>query len=119
MSDKNEDASRMEDDENEITDEITEKEKEVVEDDGRTVADMSGIEGHASFIGSLAGLRGDRRKRREDADAVGVKEDKSVDMTRDEKRWFIGGALGAALLIALVFGLGLGLIILLMVIFWK
>ena len=115
MNDKNEDAAR----EDGAEENLPEGRKDDFEDDGRTVADMSGIEGHASFIGSLAGLRGDRRKRREEADAVGVKEDKSVDMTRDEKRWFIGGALGAALLIALVFGLGLGLIILLMVIFWK
>ncbi len=119
MSDKNEDASRMEDVENEITDEIAEKEKEVVEDDGRTVADMSGIEGHASFLGSVIGLRGDRRRRREITDELGGKtEGSGVDMTRDEKRWFIGGALGAALLIALAFGLGLGLIILLMVLIW-
>ena len=115
MNDKNEGAAR----EDGAEENLPEVRKDDFEDDGRTVADMSGIEGHASFIGSLAGLRGDRRKRREEADAVGVKEDKSVDMTRDEKRWFIGGALGAALLIALVFGLGLGLIILLMVIFWK
>ena len=38
MSDKNEDALRMESAE----DEITEKEKEVVEDDGRTVGNLKG-----------------------------------------------------------------------------
>ena len=69
MSDKNEDALRMESAE----DEITEKGKEVVEDDGRTVADMSGIEGHASFLGSVIGLRGDRKRRREITDELGIR----------------------------------------------
>ena len=97
-----------------------ENEKARFEDDGRTVADMSGVEGRASFLGAIAGLRGERRRRREVTDRVASeKENSGVDMTRDEKRWFITGALGAALLIALAFGLGLGLIILLMVIFWK
>ena len=102
-----------------VGDKVPGTEKNGFEDDGRTVADMSGIEGHASFLGSVIGLRGDRRRRREITDELGGKtEGSGVEMTRDEKRWFIGGALGAALLIALAFGLGLVLIILLMVLIW-
>ena len=115
MTDKEDGAVR----DDGVGDKVPGKEKNGFEDDGRTVADMSGIEGHASFLGSIAGLRGRGKRRREVTDEPdGKGEGKSVDMTRDEKRWFIFGALGAALLIALAFVLGLGVIILLMVLIW-
>lgn len=39
-------------------------------------------------------------------------------MTKEERRWYVLGALKAALLIGLVFIVGLGLAILLMIWFW-
>lgn len=101
------------------------------EDDGRTIVDMSGVEGHGSLLSGMIGLRGDRLSRRKKKDvAAGANDgaagdgasadgaDDRVVLTRQERRWYIFGALKAAILIFLAFAIGLGLVILLMVLFW-
>ena len=90
---------------------------DIDDDDGRTVADMSGIEGRPSFLGSIMGFRGERSRRRGSDGSENIAGD-GFEMTKEERRWYILGAMKAGLLIALAFAAGLGLIILLMVLFW-
>ena len=87
-------------------------------DDGRTVADMSGVEGHGSFLSAVIGLRGERKRRRREVESPVEDDGGKIVLTREERRWYILGALKAAFLIFLAFAVGLGLIILLMVLFW-
>lgn len=77
---------------------------EPFEDDGHTVADMSGIEN---------GWR-PRRKPAPQEGSTGPE----VEMTRKERFWAIMGALKATMFIALFYLLGLGAIIALMVWLW-
>ena len=88
------------------------------DDDGRTVADMSGVDGHGSILSAVIGLRGERKRRRREVEAPGEDDGEKLVWTREERRWYILGALKAAILIFLAFAVGLGLIILLMVLFW-
>ena len=84
--------------------------KQYEEDDGRTIADMSGLAPRTPF-----GFR--RKERRElSAPAEESREDRPWEQqgtSREDRRSYIWGALSAALLIALAFIVGLGLIILL------
>ena len=82
------------------------------DDDGRTIADMSGVGAPASMFGGI----GKKKSRQEEGE-----EEKQplLDITRQERRMYIFGALGAALLIAGAFIVGLGLAILLMVLLWN
>ena len=93
------------------------------DDDGRTIADMSGVDGHGSFFSNMIGLRGDRKSRRDEAAPDASPETRSsddkLDMTREERRWYIFGALGASFLIFLAFAVGLTLIVLLWMLFWN
>ena len=73
------------------------------DDDGRTVADMSGLE--------RPSLLGIRPRRREEKPAQ-VKQDLQLD--RSERRAMVRGALSAGLLIAVVFALCFALLILLL-----
>lgn len=79
-------------------------------DDGRTVADMSGI--------SRPGLFGQGIKR-EKPDEAAQTGKPPVKLTRGEKLAFIAGALKAALLIAFVFIAVLGLAIFIMTRIWR
>ncbi|MCR4906685.1 MAG: hypothetical protein K6A33_11465 [Clostridiales bacterium] len=88
------------------------------DDDGRTVADMSGVEGRPSLFGGILGLRSSRRGRETEAGENRENGEKKVELTRGERGWYILGALNAALLIYLAFAVGLGLVILAMVLFW-
>lgn len=74
------------------------------DDDGRTVADMSDL-----YVRTPLGYRrlGDKKK--------AVQKEKTEPVAGNERRGYIWGALSAALLIALAFIVGIGLIILLIV----
>ena len=94
------------------------------DDDGRTIADMSGVDGHGSFLTNMIGLRGERKRRRgdeapSDATSGTRSSDDRIDLTREERRWYIFGALGASFLIFLAFAVGLTLIVLLWMLFWN
>ena len=86
------------------------------DDDGRTIADMNGVGVPSAVFGRYGkndgrdGNYGDGNK---------MPEVQPFDMTRKERKMYIFGALGAALLIAGAFIVGLGLAILLMVIIWN
>lgn len=82
------------------------KRKTYDDDDGRTIADMSGVSRPNLFSANLP--EGDvRDPAPEEPDHPW--EDHSL--SRQERSWFIFGALKAALLIALAFIVGLGLLI--------
>lgn len=91
------------------------KKREYDDDDGRTIADMSGV-GRPGMV-SFRRSTGDEDKptpRHEDAgNGLGPFE------SRDERRMYILGALRAALLIAFAFILGLGLVTALLLLIWK
>ncbi len=93
------------------------------DDDGRTIADMSGVE-HPSLLGSLVGARmSDAIKRpgRSAQESPSRKDRPWEDtgLSREERRWYLLGALKAALLIAVVFIAGLGLFIALLLLLWN
>lgn len=93
------------------------KKRHYEDDDGRTVADMSGIGRQPLFRPS-----GSQPRRGEGWPAEergqGPREGEQEPLTREQRRWYILGALKAALLIAGVFLVGLGLTILLMALLW-
>ena len=88
------------------------KDRVYEDDDGRTIADMSGL----SRPGMLGGFRKAQRP------AVPQPEEPQRDepwreaeplMTPEERRWYVLGAMKAALLIGLAFIVGLGRVVLL------
>lgn len=87
------------------------------DDDGRTIADMSGV-GRPGMVSFRPGTdRGnDPQPQRE---APGGDSGLGPFESKRERRMYIMGALRAALLIALVFILGLGLITALMLFIWN
>lgn len=85
------------------------KKRQYPDDDGRTVADMSNI--------SRQPLLFPRPMRRRMPPVQQPQENaEPVELSRDEQRWAVLGALKTALLIALVFLVGLGIVILLFLI---
>ena len=88
--------------------------KKDFEDDGRTIADMSGLDRPAMFL--------PRGLKKNTADP---KSDNSDDrpwessLTPEERRMTILAALKAAMLIALAFIVGLGLVVLLLIWLWS
>lgn len=86
------------------------------DDDGRTIADMSGIERQPIFLPRLP-----KRDRPAPPAQPGPEGDRpwdtSSELSPEERRWYILGALKAAMLIALAFIAGLGLIVLLFYLF--
>lgn len=82
------------------------KHRPAEEDDGRTVADMSGIE--------RPSLRLPRRER-----DVSPEEGPEKDFSPEDRRLYVFAALRAALLIGLVFIAGLGAVILALLALWS
>ena len=83
------------------------------EDDGRTIADMSGVDRRTP----LGYVRSSETPRRRRASAGG--ESKASPISREQRRAYVGGALGAALLIGGVFAACGGLAIWLMTVIWS
>lgn len=88
------------------------------DDDGRTIADMSGVSRPSMFgVRSPAGKKPQSdQKLPESSDRPWEEQDQ---LSPEERRMYIFGALRAALLIALVFIVGLGLAIALMLWIWS
>ncbi|MBE5038579.1 hypothetical protein INF35_12345 [Subdoligranulum sp. DSM 109015] len=93
------------------------KKHEPFEDDGRTIADMSGVEMPSLFLPRKPRQPGQDNTPRETSGQDRPWEEQE-ELTAGQKFWVILGALKAALLIGSVYLVGLGLIILLMVLFW-
>ncbi len=102
--------------------------RESVEDDGRTIADMSAVESPNLFRirrpGSAQNSFSEQGqpKRQTPEEAAGTKEERPWEqpelMTPQERRMYVLGALKAALLIGLAFIVGLGLVILFLFRIW-
>lgn len=88
------------------------KKRQYPDDDGRTVADMSNVARQPLLF-----PRPSRRRPPVQADIPGEKApSEPVELSREEQRWAVLGAVKAALLIALAFLVGLGIVILLFLI---
>ncbi len=90
---------------------MSRKRKVYDDDDGRTIADMSGVS-----VPGMFGHRPPARPKKDDRQEEA--EGEHLDLTRRESLMYILGTMKAALLIGLVYIVGLGLIIGLMVLFW-
>ena len=88
------------------------------EDDGRTIADMSGIERQQTFLPHFHRKRSDFSA--PDAPRANDRpwESAAGELTREERNAAIRGALKAGILIALAFLAGGALLILAMQVFW-
>ena len=82
--------------------------REPFEDDGRTIADMSGIAPQPTIV--------PRRKPRKEPE---TNSGESLELTRKEKRWAALGAMKAVLLIAGAYLLGLGILLGILFLIWK
>lgn len=95
------------------------KRREYDDDDGRAVADMSGVERPRVLF---PGGRGQARAVPQPELSGGEKADRPWEQeetfTRAERRWYVLGALKAALLIAFAFLTGIGLFIALLLRMW-
>lgn len=84
------------------------------DDDGRTIADMSGVGNPSPIFGGYIEHKTEQTEQQDERPEM-----QPFDMTRKERGAYILGALGAALLIGMVFMVGLGLAILLMILVWS
>ena len=84
------------------------RKREPFEDDGRTIADMSGISPQPTIL--------PRRKPRKELESSG---EEGLELTRKEKRWAALGAMKAVLLIAGAYLLGLGILLGILFLIWK
>ena len=94
---------------------MAKKKKIYDDDDGRSFADMSGVERRNLMSFTIHGQtdkekQNDNRPKNEHSEPI---------FTREERRWYILGALKSALLIGAAFIFGLGLFILLMYVIWN
>lgn len=81
------------------------------EDDGRTIADMSGVE-RPSLFGHIPGIDDDRRP------APRRPSDVQEDLTPEERKWAVLGALKAALSIGMVYLVGFLLLVGVLLLVW-
>lgn len=88
--------------------------KKYEDDDGRSIADMSGIDRPSLFIPRKHPTKGAEH----DKSSGNDRPWENNSMTKKERRLYVFGALGAALLIGLVFAIGIGLIIWFMTVAW-
>ena len=81
-------------------------------DDGRTIADMSGVGGSRE---QMRELFGDFRRSRREIEQPSAMQ---PQMDKEDRRAYLFGAMGAALTIALIFIGAAALVIFLMLLFW-
>ncbi|MDY2694643.1 hypothetical protein [Gemmiger sp.] len=86
--------------------------KDSFEDDGRTVADMSGLDAHPM-------LRPGRKANRTPEPPNDRPWEQDTPWTFKEKLWAVLGVLKATLLIAAVYLAGLGVLLALLFLLWK
>ena len=93
---------------------MAKEKKKYEDDDGHSIADMSGIERPSLFLPRMP-----KKKKAEMND--GAPDDRPWEdnsFSRKERRAYVLGALGAALIIGLVFAIGIGAIIFIMTLIW-
>lgn len=93
------------------------KKKKYNDDDGRTIADMSGISKTPLIIPKPFDRHDDVEVN--DAEREAQKPEHQINLSKGERRSFIFGALSASLLIGLVFVLAFAAVILVIYFFGK
>lgn len=94
---------------------MTRKRKEYEDDDGRTIADMSDLSRPSLLFWHFTRPDDRRKPQPVNQRASTLPEEKIPAKTR---MWYMLGALKAALLIALAFIVGLGLLVLILLLIW-
>ena len=98
------------------------RKKEWDDDDGRTIASMSDVGRQNLFIPRKP-IHDERKSNTSESEYERSKKDRPWEQdeqfSKQERRWYVFGALKAALLIAMAFIVGLGLAILAMILFWS
>ena len=87
------------------------------DDDGRTIADMSGIERQPLFLPRMPKRPPPAPPAQPEPERGHDRPWETSELSPEERRWYILGALKASMLIALAFIGGLGLIVLLFYLF--
>ncbi len=87
------------------------------DDDGRTIADMSGIDRPPMLLPRLSRF-GKKKKTEQTEDGETEAPRPEDQMSRDERRGYIFGALGAALLIGGIFVAAGAIVIFLLTVIW-
>lgn len=97
------------------------RKKEWDDDDGRTIASMSDVGRQNLFIPRKP-IHDERKQNVPETEERSKKDrpwEQGEQFTKQERRWYVFGALRAALLIAMAFIVGLGLAILAMILLWS
>ena len=90
--------------------------KQYDDDDGRTIVDMTGVNDAGL---SLFGRMPAREKRQPQPPGEQTSPyQQETEISKEEQRWYMLGAMKAALLIGFAFIAGLGLVILLLMAIW-
>lgn len=76
--------------------------KKYDDDDGRTIADMSGVDHPATFFPKIPG-KTDSSKKQQESGSEYERPWENNSLSKEERRAYILGALGATLLIASIF----------------
>lgn len=92
------------------------KNKQYSDDDGRTVADMSGIEKAPLIIPKPFGRHDDIEVGEEQSDA---QPENQLNLSKEERRSFIFGTVSAAIVIGLIFAAVFAAVILAIIFFGK
>ena len=87
-------------------------------DDGRTIADMSGVERQPLLLPNIGPIR-KRREERKAAKTSGQKQE-YIESSEDKetRKAYVGGAIGASLLIALVYLGAFALLVVILLLIW-
>jgi hypothetical protein len=93
--------------------------KPAFEDDGRTVADMSGITRQNLFLPRMPRKNTQVPPQQEPESSSSDRPWENTGLSRKESLWYALGALKAAFLIALAFLVGLGLVVAALLLLWK
>ena len=95
--------------------------KNAYEDDGRTIADMSEVERQPLLLPSISRIRKLRGERKgvdaKEADSERTRFEPSID--KKDRKAYLGGAVSASLLIALVYLGAFALLIVLLLLIWR
>ena len=97
------------------------RKKEWDDDDGRTIASMSDVGRQNLFIPRKP-IHDERKPNIPETEKQSKSDrpwEQGEQFTKQERRWYVFGALKASLLIAMAFIVGLGLAILAMILLWS
>jgi hypothetical protein len=95
------------------------RKKSDFEDDGRTVADMSGITRQNLFLPRMPRKNTQVSPQQEPEGSPSDRPWEDNSLSKTESLWYALGALKAALFIALAFLVGLGLVVAALLLIWK